>query len=225
MEIMPIPFTSLHPVYHLHAPPSALTGFFMPSPSVETIRYRLSRFERSVDAVIQDFKAPSGPGAICASAPYREKYRVRFLLDSSARDGEQYGILWQDYSRIVKKLEEFRNESGLEYRNTLFSELRDYVHAYHAGVCHARLGNAGEDTADGVSTRMLIGELCGELRDWYDLSEIEHLVSVLDENAGTGREVSDSPGDDSPFHDCHISPDTGDRTGICSRRRPQVREP
>lgn len=197
----------------------------MPSPSVETIRYRLSQFERSVDTVILDFKAPSGSGTICASAPYREKCGVRSLLDSSVRDGEQYGMLWQDYSRIVGKLEGFRNESGSEYRDLLFSELRDYVHAYHAGVCHACLGNAGDDTVNGVSIRVLIGELCGELRDWYDLSEIEHLVSVLDENAGTGREVADRPGDDFPVHDCHLSPDTGDRTGICSRRRPPVREP
>ncbi len=197
----------------------------MPSPSVETIRYRLSEFERSVDAVMLDSRASSEPGALCASAPYREKYRVHSLLDSSACDGEQCGILWKDYSRIVGKLERFRNEAGSEYRDLLFSELRDYVHAYHAGVCHANLGNAGDDTVDGVPVRELIRELCGELRDWYDLSEIEHLVSVLDENAGTGGDVAGRPGDASPVHDCYNSPDAGSRTGICSRRRPPVREP
>lgn len=197
----------------------------MISPSVETIRCRLSQFEQSVDALMPNDKAPSGPGAMCASAPYREKCRVRFLLDSSGRDGEQYGILWQDYVRIVKKLERFRNESGQEYRDILFSELRNYVHAYHAEVCHTSVGNACGDTGDGVSFRALIGELCDALRDQYDLSEIEHLVSVLDENAGTGGEVADRPGDDSPVPDCHLAPDAGDRTCICSRRRPPVREP
>jgi len=197
----------------------------MPSPSVDTIKFRLSRFERSVDGIILDVKASSGPGTLGASAPYREKCRVRSLLESSVCDGEQYGMLWQDYSRIVTKLERFRDKCGQEYRDLLFSELRNYVQAYHAEVCHAGAGSPCSGHGDGVSTRVLVGELCNELRDHYDLSEIERLVAVLDENAGTVRDVADGMRDDSPVFCCPHSADAGDKTCLCSRRKPPVREP
>lgn len=196
----------------------------MQSPSVAAIRYRLSLFEQSVDVLVLNHKTPSGTGLTSASAPYQEKCRVRSLLESSEHAREQYTKLWQDYSRIVRKLECALDDCGKEYQDLLLSDLRNYVHAYHAGVCYASLRNACDDTGDGVSVRMLVGELCDELRDLYDLSEIERLVSVLDDNAGNGQDVASCTRDNSPIRDCPRSSDPVDNPCLCSQG-PPVQEP
>lgn len=197
----------------------------MQSPSVAIIRYRLSLFEQSVDALVLNHNVPSGTGLTSASAPYREKCRVRSLLESSEHAGEPYAELWQDYSRIVRNLACALDDCGKEYQDLLLSDLRNYVHAYHAMVCHASLGNACDDNGDGVSIRMLIGELCDELRERYDLSEIERLVSVLDENACTGKDAAGHARNISPTRHCPRSSDPVNNPCLCSRQGPLVQEP
>lgn len=153
----------------------------MSSPDADYIQHRLLKFEFCIDETISHFPelAPSGPWP--ASAPYREKCAIRALLNTPPSEAPE-DTLMQEYTRINRKLEVFREKNGNVFRSHLYSDLRHYTHVYHAAVCHAQCGPVGEDTYQDLSLRELIQELCRELTGYYDLSGIVALLTMLDKN-------------------------------------------
>jgi hypothetical protein len=172
----------------------------MDSTAADYIRHRLEKFERAIDDTSLHFSELESFGTWYASAPYYEKCMIPSLLDSLSASDPVHATLMQEYLRIVQRLESFSNERGREYRDLLFQDLRHYTHAYHAAVCHAHLCGIGPDTALDIGRRDLIGELCRELQDDYDIAGIGALVAILDDNLPrhTGS-VQEGLPDDAPW--------------------------
>jgi hypothetical protein len=172
----------------------------MDSPATDYLRHRMQTFARVTDETIRHFSDPcAGTGS--ASAPYRERCRIPALLDSLP-DGPEHAALREEYLRITQMLGEFVR-SGPGYRELLLCDLRYYTHEYHAAVCHASLGSTG--LVRDQSRRDLIGELCNELGDYYDLTDIVALIAMIDNNLPPASDLLE---------------DTRERTAVSPGSRP-----
>ena len=158
----------------------------------DTIRHRLQKFEQSIDTISCHPEGPGDQGHGYASAPFHEKYMISAMLDSFDGSRSDHEVLVSEYLRITQKLEAYVTGCGPQYHDRLFEDLRYYTHAYHAAVCHAHLGQMSPDRARDISMRELIGELYRELKDDYDLSDIEGLIALLDDNLTPWAPVPES---------------------------------
>jgi len=183
----------------------------MDSTVTDYIRHRLEKFESAIDDTSLHFSELESFGTWYASAPYYEKCMIPSLLDALSASDPVHAALRQEYLRIVQRLESFGNERGREYRDLLFQDLRHYAHAYHTAVCHANLCGISPDTAPDIGRRDLIGELCRELQDDYDIAGIGTLIAMLDDNLprNTGPIPEGLP-DDAPWRSPDRSPSPAD---------------
>jgi hypothetical protein len=154
----------------------------MVTTTTDYIRHRLQRYEASVDHIRACLRDPSAAGNFTASAPFAEQCAIPVLLASLAGNPGEEAALRQDYARITKKFEALLRESGPGYRERLFKDLESLAHAYHASACHAGICNLPHETATDPCGRRLISLLQEELRKDYDVSGVEALLSVIDEN-------------------------------------------
>jgi hypothetical protein len=174
----------------------------MSSPDADYIQHRLLMFEQCVDDTVSHFHELATFGPWPASAPYREKYAIRVLINTPGTINAPFESHMQEYNRINRKLEEFRDRKSKEYLLHLISDLQQYIHAYHAALCHAQFGSCSTDILRDLARRELIEELCRELTSHYDLSGIDSLLRMLDENVPenatfplpTGAECRAEPG-------------------------------
>jgi hypothetical protein len=173
----------------------------MDTTASDYIRHRLQRYEASVDYTRDHLRNPPASGNFTASTPYSEQSALPVLLDSLAAMPDEEAALRQEYARITKKLEVLARESGPGYRESLFKDLTNLAHTYHASACHASICNLpGEATTD-PCRRRLINLLLAELRVDHDMSGIEALLSMIDNNLDGSVTV--------PEYDATGSPDNG----------------
>jgi hypothetical protein len=156
------------------------------------IRHRLERYESAIDHTRVRLRETWYPGNLAASAPFAEQCAIPVLLDSLAGDPDEQ-VLREEFFRITRKLEVFARESGPGYRAKLFSDLEYLVHEYHAFACHAGIGNLRNGIATDPCRRRLINLLLSELAGDHDVSGIEALLALIDDNLR--RSVTD-PGKD-----------------------------
>jgi hypothetical protein len=154
----------------------------MDTPATDYLRHCLQRYEQSIDDTARHSDELESFGRYPASAPYLERCICRSLLASAGPDVPGTAALRQEYLRITERLSAFRRGQGQEYSDLLFSDLRQYLHAYHAAACYAHLSCMSPETARALSRRALIAELCRELDGDYNLSGIRALLARLDES-------------------------------------------
>jgi len=145
------------------------------------IRHRLQRYEASIDHTRASFRDPSAHGELIASAPYSEQCALPVLLDSLAGNPNETAMR-QEYARITKKLEALARESGPGYRESLMKDLTNIAHMYHASACHASICNLSDEVATAPCRKRLISLLLAELRVDHDVTGIEALLSMIDDN-------------------------------------------
>jgi hypothetical protein len=161
----------------------------MDTTAPDYIRHRLQQYEASIDQTKVRFQNTTTTGSLNASAPFAEQCAIPALLDSLGNPDEKAALM-QDYTRITKKLEFLSQECGPAFRASLFTELTDLVHVYHASACHASICNLPEGAATDPCQRRLISLLIDELRQDRDVSRIEAFLSMIDDNhqrSGTVR--------------------------------------
>ena len=144
------------------------------------ILHRLRLFDRAVEETERHYPDLQSFGPHSASAPYREKRRVKVLLAKEAGGPPGPDPIREEYSRILRRLDAFRKAKGKEYASLLHQDLRNYVHVYHATICHAEISQFGQKTACDLCQKDLIQELCQELRGEFDLGDLEVLIAALD---------------------------------------------
>jgi hypothetical protein len=164
----------------------------MDTPATDYLRHCLQQYEQSIDDTARHSDEFECFGRHPASAPYLERCICRSLLESPGPDAPGTAALRQEYLRITEKLGAFRRGQGRAYSDLLFSDLRQYLHAYHAATCFTHLSGMSPETARALSRRALIAELCRELDGDYDLSGIRDLLARLDE--GLDRAGGEEPG-------------------------------
>jgi len=153
----------------------------MDTTASDYIRHRLEKYEMSVDHTIAGSRAPYATDSTNASAPFTERCAIPALLDSLEGHPDE-NALRQDYARITRKLEVFARENDSGYRARLFEEFIGLVHAYHASACHASICNLSGEIASDPCRRRLINILLSELRRDHDLSGIDAMLSMVDDN-------------------------------------------
>lgn len=192
---------------------TATKGSPMDITATNYVWYRLQKFEQSIDDTARHFSELDSFGPWYASAPYYERCTITALLDSlqQGRDSD-YAAIVEEYRRIIQKFEDFKKEKGLEYRDRLFEDLRNYTSVYHAAVCFAHLGQNGPDITGELSRSFLLWELCSELKGMYDLSDIIALIAQIDACLPPGSFlVPDDRTEEIlvPVSDCRRSPPEG----------------
>jgi hypothetical protein len=195
----------------------------MDTPASDYLRHCLQRYEQSIDDIARHYIKPDSFGPCAASAPYQERCAIRSLLAAYDPGEPGYAGLRQEYLRITERLAAFGRERGPEYRALLFSDLRQYVHAYHAAACYAHLGGMTPGAARDLSRRALIGELYRELDGDYDLAGIRALIAHTDESlTGTGWEdAGQAPA--LPLFELPVSDRSGDGEDCGYRQKPAGR--
>jgi hypothetical protein len=180
-------------------------------------RHRLERYEASVDQAKARLRDPAAPGNPAASAPYAEQCAIPALLDSLAGTPDEQ-VLRRDFARITGKLEVLARESGPGYRTRLFSELSCLVHTYHASACHASICTVPCTAAADPCQRRLIDLLVAELAGDHDVSGIEALLAMIDDNLR--RSVTIPGSDAADPHKAGRMADTAgtEREHVTSRR-------
>jgi hypothetical protein len=133
-----------------------------------------------VDTIARNEAGTGTSGLPHASDPFREKCVIVDLLASPDLAGDERILLTGEYNRLTARLDKCLDNTV--YRECMVQDLRRYIHEYSAGVCRARIGQAGPDIDDFLSVRALIGELCSALRTGSNLSGAEALIAMLDRN-------------------------------------------
>ena len=157
---------------------------------IDQITCRLDILEEA----IREIEKPDGPspdaGRIRASTPCVERCRIRLLLDNCLDRGAEYQHAMREFNRLSERLALLRNHE--EYRDALLSELRHFVGSYHAELCWQAAGPTGH--AD-TRSREIAFLLIEELKDDFDLRDIEQLMGSLDNASAQMNNISDkSPG-------------------------------
>nr|WP_320160282.1 hypothetical protein [uncultured Methanoregula sp.] len=151
-----------------------------PTP-IDSLRHRLQEFASAVGNARAHFSDPEYSGAFSAYVPSYEKARTLALLDTLVEEGAEIpSEMWQEYVRITRWLEAFGQESGPGYRKALLDELVTLTQAYQAALCYAYLG---DPAVRQPKERSVIGVLLSELKKDHDISELELLITNLDEQA------------------------------------------
>jgi len=175
-----------------------------PTP-IDSLRHRLQEFASAVGNARAHFFDPEYSGAFPAYVPSCEKARTLALLDTLVEEGAEIpSEMWQEYVRITCRLEAFEQESGPGYRKALLDELVTLSQAYQAALCYAFLGEPVDPAGRQPAEREVIGILLHELKKDHNLSDIERLITNLDEQvasiAGIRQETPAGDGCNYPEH-------------------------
>jgi hypothetical protein len=190
----------------------------MDSALIDSLRHRLQNYGSAVEGTKAHFQEMVHCGTRPAYAPYYERARTLAHFDAIAEDGG--GIpseMWREYSRITRRFETFEQEAGPAYRRTLLNELAGFTQAYQAALCYAYLGEPVDPSVRQPAEREIIGVLLNELKKDHDLSEIERLITSLDENVAS---ITGTPQEPEPVTNTRIRSTTCDTVWRCDRGTP-----
>jgi hypothetical protein len=153
----------------------------MDNDHINYIRHRLQRYEESIQETEDHFDQLESFGCYRACAPCYEKFGIPLLIDALKSDKSITGTLWEEYDRITGKLDEFATLKDQIYRDLLYTDLGNYVAAYHSTLCYAELNMITIESDHDHFNREAIRALLAELRGDYDITDIEKLIMTLDE--------------------------------------------
>jgi hypothetical protein len=181
----------------------------------DQIRHHLKRYEDSIDEIDRHFNqlAASGPG--CAGVPYLEKNRITRLLHTLDTNDPRFADFVQEYGRITGKLGRLEQKRGPVYRELLFADLKHCLDRYHAAVCHASISSISVESDPDLLNRDLILVLLAELKKDFDVSGIEQVIGMLDNEV---RSIS-APGQEKDCESSLPAPvpaPSGSRRGVLS---------
>lgn len=121
-------------------------------------------------------------GRYTTDAPYPYKHLLPFWLRLLEEEGFVCEGLRQGYERITRKLAVLEQKRGRDYREKLFSLLKDEVNYYPATIRYFSDQEPFElEIPNDLLTRSGIEILLMELERGFNLTEIKREVSTLDE--------------------------------------------
>ena len=184
----------------------------------DQITRRLTKFEASITETRMLCMNAGCTGKYRASAPYCEKFILRSLLatlDDSEPESRGYQ---EEFDRLSGELAGLERDAGTVLREMLLAELRYCTSSLHAGLCWLAIDPVGSDGVD-RSLRETAGVIVQEIRNDYDLREIEELLATLDE---AYQRMTEVPKDESGCGVPDFAPAGTSREGI--RCREKIRE-
>ncbi|WP_321507390.1 hypothetical protein [uncultured Methanoregula sp.] len=162
------------------------TGIPKDPARIDSIHRQLQKYTSAVEENKIAFKDLVSYRWSQAYTPYCERFHTLALFDAFAREGTAIPPgLWLEYARITRKFEMFEWASGPAYRKALLQDLVNFIHIYQAAICFACLGEPSNPAVKQSAERETIGILLNELKKDNDLSDLELLITSLD-NCLTG---------------------------------------
>lgn len=149
--------------------------------SIDIIKHRLQRYERSVQETSEHSSELTPFGRYRAVAPYEEKYGLSLLIKSLKPDDPHEQLLQNEFDRITLAFASFEQEKGREYRDHLWYCLVQYTDARYTALCWYQIGLSDIDADRDLFMRHQTEVLLKELRHDYHLAEIEQKIAVIDE--------------------------------------------
>jgi hypothetical protein len=206
--------------------PRELKGIPMDNDQTDYIRHRLQSYEDSIGQTENHFDELDSFGMHRACAPWYEKSGICLLISALPSDDDTGNMFWQDYDRITAKLHASVVLNGPVCREMLYTDLKNYVAAYHAVLCYADLGLIPVKSDHDLFNREAIRALLAELSADYDTGDIENLVTTLDDLLLHMRNAAgESPSEKMPVPknagDTPLS--AGNEYGVSWKKRGQTR--
>ncbi|QSZ67702.1 hypothetical protein RJ40_09375 [Methanofollis aquaemaris] len=149
---------------------------------LDRIKKGLLRYEIKIEETNEHYDELKRLGRYTPSAPYRLKHLLPFWIHLLEKEGVNCEGLRQEYERITQKLEALEQKRGRDYREKLFTLLKDEVYYYPATIdSFADLEPFELEIPNDLLARSGIEILLIELERDHDLTEIKKKVSLLDE--------------------------------------------
>lgn len=142
----------------------------------------LFNYEKSIEETDEHYDELAAYGRYSADAPYGLKYLLPFWINLLEGEGADCEVFRTEYNRITRKLTLLEQKRGRDYREKLFSDLKQFVGGYPGIVDgFADLEPLLYEVLQDLALRSSIEILIMELERDYDLTEIKTKVSDLDE--------------------------------------------
>ncbi len=139
-------------------------------------------YEKSVEETDEHYDELKRLGRYPADAPYGFKRLLPFWIHLLEEEGVDCEGFRNEYARITQKLEALERKRGRDYREKLFSLLKDEVYYYPVTIDgFADLEPFELEIPNDFATRSSLEILLMELERDFDLTEIKAKVSLLDE--------------------------------------------
>ncbi|WP_214021122.1 hypothetical protein [Methanoculleus sp.] len=149
---------------------------------LDRVNKGLLNYEKSIEETDEHYDELKRLGRYTASAPYGYKHLLPFRIRLLEEDGVNCESLRQEYERITQKLAALEQKRGRDYREKLFSLLKDKVYYYPATIRYFADQEPFElEIPNDFATRSSLEILLIELERDHDLTEIKREVSLLDE--------------------------------------------
>ncbi|WP_214041247.1 hypothetical protein [Methanoculleus sp.] len=142
----------------------------------------LLRYEEKIEETDVHYDELKRLGGHTPDAPYRLKHLLPFWIHLLEEEGVDCEGLRQEYEKVTRKLAALEQKRGKDYREKLFSLLKDEVYYYPATIRYfADMDPLELEIPNDLLTRTDIEILLMELDRDFDLTEIKKEVALLDE--------------------------------------------
>jgi hypothetical protein len=142
----------------------------------------LFNYEKSIEETDEHYGELKRLGRYTADAPYGFKHLLPFRIWLLEEEGVDCDGFRAEYERITRKLAALEQKRGQDYREKLFSLLKEEVYYYPATIDgFADLDPLELEMPNDFATRSSLEVLLMELDRDFDLTEIKAKVSLLDE--------------------------------------------
>ncbi|WP_342679198.1 hypothetical protein [Methanofollis sp. UBA420] len=142
----------------------------------------LLTYEKSIEETDEHYDELKRLGRYPADAPYGLKHLLPFWIQMLEEGGVDSAGFCVEYERITRKLEALERKRGRDYREKLFSLLKDEVFYYPATIRYFVDQEPFElEIPNDFATRSSLEILLMELERDHDLTEIKKEVAHLDE--------------------------------------------
>jgi len=139
-------------------------------------------YEKSIEETDEHYDELKRLGRYIADAPYGLKHILPLWIHLLEEEGVNCEGLRQEYERITQRLEALEQKRGQDYREKLFTLLKDEVYCYPATIRYFADQEPFElEIPNDFATRSSLEILLMELERDHDLTEIKKEVSLLDE--------------------------------------------
>ncbi|MCK9342515.1 MAG: hypothetical protein M0P33_01240 [Massilibacteroides sp.] len=142
----------------------------------------LLRYEEKIEDTDAHYDELKRRGGHTADAPHPYKHLIPFWIHLLEEKGVDCEGLRHEYERITRKLAALERKRGRDYREKLFSLLKDEVYYYPVTIRYfADMDPLELEIPNDLLIRTGIEVLLMELDRDFDLTEIKKEVSLLDE--------------------------------------------